>query len=303
MIIKNEKKGNIMIYHVDKDISDEKMKSILNTKLKRSQIPTIIDHDADIYTKEGKLLARFRKDVLKKANTDSFYENVIKFAKTPTTNRGSASSSKKKNIWDNEKIMTNIIGYFDKFGPKHKQLMREQNKTFAVYVRETRFNIDYPEKYKKLMPLVKEIDTYYEKLIPENYAKQKKKANQTPFKIPNTAFTTITTNVNFQTSVHTDKGDDDEGFGNLVIIEKGKYKGGETCIPQYGLGINARTGDILFMDVHEPHGNLPILLETPDAIRLSIVCYLRKNIWVKTKGKTKKFMIQHNKSVRNLRKQ
>ena len=54
------------------------------------------------------------------------------------------------------------------------------------------------------------------------------------------------------------------------------------------------------MDVHEAHGNLPIELETKDAKRLSIVCYLRKNIWEQTKGKTKKFMERHNKTLKKI---
>ena len=56
--------------------------------------------------------------------------------------------------------------------------------------------------------------------------------------------------------------------------------------------MDIRTGDILYMNVHEPHGNLPIVLETSDAKRLSIVCYLRRRIWEQTRGKTKKFMIE-----------
>ena len=303
MIIEKTKKGSIMIYYVDKDYNNDKLSKVLNTKLKRGQVDTIIDHDADVYTKEGKLLLRFRKNKLKKENVDNFYDNVIKFALTPTTNRGSTSGSTAKNVWENPKIMTNIIGYFDKFSPRQKFIMKQQGKKFKTSVRETRFNMDYPEKFKQLLPLIKQIDQYYEEYIPENYGKQKRKANQTPFSIKGTAFTTVTTNVNFQTTVHMDKGDDSEGFGNLAVIEHGKYKGGETCLPQYGIGVDVRTGDILYMDVHEPHGNLPIVLESPDAKRLSIVCYLRKNIWDQTKGKTKKFMIQHNKTVRKLRKQ
>ena len=139
-------------------------------------------------------------------------------------------------------------------------------------------------------------------LCARKYEKQKKKANQTPFHISNTSFTTVTTNVNYQTTVHTDKGDDIEGFGNLVVIENGKYTGGETCFPQYGIGVDVRTGDVLYMDVHQPHGNLPIDLESKDAKRLSIVCYLRKSIWDQTKGKTRKFMEKHNKTMKNIKK-
>jgi len=302
MIIKKEKKGNITIYYVDKDYDDNKLTNILNKKLKRQQIKNIIDDDADVYTKEGKLLLTFRKNKLKKNNVKDFYDNVINFAQKTTANRGSASGSKSKNVYDNPKIMTNILGYFDKFSPMQKMLSKKQGKKFPITVRETRFNIDYPEKFKKLVPLIKEIDYYYKKYTPEQYKQQRKKADQIPFKIPGTSFTTITTNVNFQTTVHTDKGDDTDGFGNLVVIEDGKYTGGETCFPQYGIGVDVRTGDVLYMDVHQPHGNLPIILEDKDARRLSIVCYLRKNIWEQSKNKTKKFMIQHNKSIKNLRK-
>ncbi len=303
MIDKKEKRGNVMVYYVKKDYDNSKLSKVMNRKLKRSDIKTIIDHDADVYTDEGKLLLRFRKNKLTKEYISDFYDNVIKFAVTKTNNRGSASGSKSKNNRDNPQIMTNIIGYFDTLSPRQKFKFKMLGKSIPkITVRETRFLQDYPDKFKKLIPLIKEIDKYYEDFIPENYGKQKRKANQTPFHIADTAFTTITTNVNFQTTVHTDKGDDAEGFGNLVVIEHGKYKGGETCFPQYGIGVDVRTNDIIFMDVHYAHGNLPIELETKDAKRLSVVCYLRTNIWKQTKGKTKKFMIRHNKTMKNIKK-
>jgi len=301
MLIKKEKKGNVTIYHVDKDYDDDKMEKVMDKKLKPDDIKLIIKDDADVYDKDGKILLRFRKDKLKKANVDAFYDNVIDFAQNETSNRGSASSSKKKNINDNPKIMTNILGYFDKFSARQKMIFKKRGFKSTTSVRETRFNMDYPDNFKKLVPLIKEIDNYYKKFAPAEYAKQRRKANQTPFKITGTSFTTVTTNVNFQTAVHTDKGDDEEGFGNLVVIERGKYKGGETCFPQYGIGVDVRTGDVLFMDVHQPHANLPIEIEEPDTKRLSIVCYLRKNIWEQTKNKTKKYMERHNKTLKKFR--
>jgi len=300
MIIDKAKKGNIMVYHVDKNIDDNKMESVLNTYVKPSQIDFIIDHDADVYTADNKLLLRFRKGKLSSTNVADFYDNVIKFAKHTTSNRGSTSGSKKKNVGDNPKIMSNIFGFFDKFSPSQKALLSKKGKKI-LEARECRFNMDNPENYKKTLPLIKEIDKLYEQYIPEHYNKQRKKANQTNFKIQGTCFTTITTNVNFQTTIHTDKGDDVEGFGNLAVIESGKYTGGETCFPQFGIGVDVRTSDILFMNVHEPHGNLPVKKIDNDAIRLSIVCYLRYNVWVKTKNKTKKFMISHNKTIKHLR--
>lgn len=302
MLIKKEAKGNVTVYYVDKDFDDSKMEKKLDKKLKRDDIKIIIDHDADVFTNDGKLLIRFRKHKLKQKNIDEFYKNVISFAKHKTQNRGSASGSKVKLNSMNPPIMTNILGYFDKLAPNQKLIFKERGQPLPkITVRETRFNMDYPDKFKKLVPLIKEIDNYYAKYAPDNYKLQRKKANQTPFKIPGTSFTTVTTNVNWQTAVHTDRGDDPDGFGNLVVIEDGKYKGGETCFPQYGVGVDVRTGDVLYMDVHQPHGNLPLELETPDAKRLSVVCYLRKSIWDQTKHKTKKFMETQNRIFRGLK--
>jgi hypothetical protein len=301
MIISNEKKGGVTIYYLDKDISNEKMEKLSNTYVKRSQISLIIDNDADVYNADGtKLLIRFRKNKLSDKKIKDFYDNVIKFAVGRTYNRGSISGSTRKNVRENPGIMTNILGYIDGFSPNQKKTITTKNIRSLLDVRETRFTMTYPENFKKSIPFIQEIDKYYKKYIPKCYAKQRKKANQTPFKIPNTAFTTITTNVNLQTTIHRDRGDDIDGFGNLSVIENGKYTGGETCLPQYGVGVDVRTGDILFMNVHEWHGNLPIKLEASNTKRLSIVCYLRTNLWNKTKHMTKKDMVSHNHRVKLL---
>lgn len=297
-IINKEKKGNVTIYIIDKIMEDDQANKLMNSYLKPSQIDTIIDENADIYNTDNKLLVKFRKDMLPKQDIDNFYDNVISFANNKTSNRGSTSGSKTKNVYKNPKIKSNIFGFFDCWSPQHKFKFKKAHFKPSLNVRECRFNKDFPEKYTATLPLIKDIDELYEKLTPEQYSKQYAKAKQTPFKIANTAFTTVTTNVNFQTTVHKDRGDDINGFGNLCVIEKGKYSGGETCLPQYGFGIDVRSGDILFMDVHEWHANLPIVYDTPDAVRLSIVCYLRYNIWERSKGKTKKFMIRHNNTIK-----
>ncbi len=302
MIIEKKKKGKINVYIVDKDYDDDKLKSVLAKKLKRSDIKDIISDDTDVYTKEGKLLLKFRKNKLNKKKIDDFYDNIIQFANNKTTTRARASGTKKSNLATNPGVMTNIFGFFDIISPRQRFIMNQQGKPIKTNARECKFNMDNPEKYEKCIPLIKQIDEYYKKYAPEHYKSQRKKANQTQFKIQGTAFTTVTTNVNFQIAVHSDKGDDNDGFGNLAVIEHGKYKGGETCFPQYGIGVDVRTGDVLFMDVHQPHGNLPLVLETKDALRLSIVCYLRRRLWENTKGKTKKFMIAHNNKIKNARK-
>ena len=301
MIIKTEEKGGIKIYTVDKEYDDEKMHNLLSTFVKPSHIHKIIDHDADVFTVDGKLLIRFRKNKLPESDIDAFYDNIIKFAKHTSNNRGNSSGKKKDKDGVNVHVMSNIFGYFDRWSPAQKAVFKRRSFKPAIDVRECRFNMDWPELYEKTIPLIKDIDTLYKSLTPQQYALQRKKANETYFKIDGTSFTTVTTNVNYQTSIHCDKGDDEEGFGNLAVIERGKYTGGETCFPQYGIGVDVRMGDILFMDVHQPHANLPIIKKDKDTIRLSIVCYLRKNIWLKSKNKTRKFFERHRKTMKNLK--
>jgi hypothetical protein len=123
------------------------------------------------------------------------------------------------------------------------------------------------------------------------------------YQIADTAFSTLTVNMNFRTALHKDAGDYSEGFGNLSVIEWGRYHGGETLFPRFGVGVNLRTGDFVAMDVHEWHVNAPIHETKEDAAynktlpdirtrdpstgvigsqeryqRLSFVCYFREKI-------------------------
>ena len=100
-----------------------------------------------------------------------------------------------------------------------------------------------------------------------------------------------------------DAGDLREGFGNLSVIERGKYKGGFTIFPRYKAGINLRTGDFVAMDVHEWHCNTELTESAEDKkynmslkdvyrndketgtqgieklfSRVSFVCYLREKL-------------------------
>ena len=273
----------IKVYKVSKKLSDVKMDAASGGSISSKSIDRIIDHDADVYTDDGKLLARFRKQTLPDKNVKLFYDNVIGFAKNKTYNRGEmmgVDKGKRGYLSRNkEGIRTNIIGYMDGFSATQKIIMKRKGIASPMTIRESRFIIDYPDKWSKAQPLIRDIDKKYKSLIPAHYKKQMAKSRKMKFKIKGTSFTTVTTNVNVHTKIHKDKGDDEEGFGNLSVIENGEYSGGETCLPQYGVGFDVRSGDVLFMDVHEWHGNLPMKEITPGAIRLSIVCYLRTRIY------------------------
>jgi hypothetical protein len=301
MIVKKENIDGVMVYHVRKEISDEKIELMLSKYATERSFNTIIDHDADIYDADtGKIVAKFRKNVLIQKHVDDFYENIIKFAHNKSGLRGIASGSKEKGLGVNNKIASNIIGYFDGYTVFQKHIFKTLNIKPPSKVRLTRFTMSEPEKWNKCIPLIQDIDKQYKKLAPKEYKFQRSCADQTAFKIPNTAFSTVTTNLTYHTSIHRDGSNLEGTLGNIVVIEKGKYTGGHVGYPQYKVALDVRTGDIAIMDIHVPHANTPIRKLTKDAERLSLVSYLREGIYEHSKGTTEKDVENTKKKMQNI---
>lgn len=207
--------------------------------------------------------------------------------------------------------MSNIAGYYDKpdrnlyiSNKKQKHTRKMQNikshkshkshkSSNDIYgnslCRTTQFTANEVEKWAHTLPLIKEADKQFKRLIPDRHKIQLTRASLTPkYQIENTAYSTITLNYDWQTACHKDRGDLLEGFGNLIVLEKSKsiqesnkdckdnkdYRGGYLGFPKWGICVDVRQGDFLAMDVHEWHCNTPI----QGTGRLSVVCYLRKNM-------------------------
>jgi len=186
----------------------------------------------------------------------------------------SQKTGKKLYVLTNQnKVHSGIIGYYDStsnFGNHHY-------KDTEIKCRLTSYTSKYLDKFQECLPVFKKIDDIYKDLVPDFYNVQKNaisKINK-DFVIKDTIFTTVTINKNFRTALHCDVGDLKDGFGNLVVISEGKYTGGYTMFPQYGVGVDCRNGDFLAMDVHQWHCNSEI---KGDGTRLSFVFYLREKM-------------------------
>ena len=275
-----DKSKKIPVYTVRKILTDEQTVNQKGKFMTEKQYPVVLKEDADVYTEDGELLLRFRKNVLSQNAIDDAYEALKEHMKKTTTDRGTASGSD-KGLGTGEKkpVMSNILGYFDKWSISQKATFKNSKIRYPGPCRLCTFNVKNPDKWKNVVPLIQEIDAQYAELCPKEYANQRKAAKSTPFHIKGTAFSTITTNLNFRTAAHTDSGDWPEGFGNLVVIEKGSpYEGAYTGFPQYGVAVDCRNGDFLAMDVHQVHGNSPMNPKDDTSQRLSLVSYLREGI-------------------------
>ena len=208
------------------------------------------------------------------------------------------------------RVRSNIIGFYDQ--PDRNKLAGGKQAP-KVPCRMTAWTRDHPQEWHTaIIPLVQQIDRQFAQLLPDRHQVQLSRANRTPdFQIPETAFSTMTVNYNYQSANHKDAGDLDEGFGNLIVLERDRcttdgtvtrYEGGLLGFPQYGVALDVRQGDFCAVNVHEwhcntriapsiahPETNINLASQTageeqkiktePETWgRMTLVCYLRKGM-------------------------
>jgi hypothetical protein len=270
-------------HNVMPKMSDKEANKLAGKLLGEKDYNLLINYDADVICQEtGNVIAKFRKNIIPGNIAKAGFEN-LKTAAKHTNNRGVSSGDveidilkrrpvKKDGTMSNtnkalQKVNSGIIGFFDR------------NARFP-YCRQTAFNEHEFKKFKKAYPIIKFVDKTYSELMPDHYKLQRQIADETSpdFVIPDTAFTTVTVNKNWQTAVHTDKGDFQKGFGNLVVLRKGRYTGGYFVVPKWGVAFDIQNCDLLLVDVHQWHGNTPINKIDEEATRISLVMYYREKM-------------------------
>ena len=269
--------------HIKKCLTDEFVAKFKGKEIGHESYDILLREDADVFCADtGKLLIRFRKNQLDPKMIRRAYQAMT--GRVPTTdNRFTTGGINEKALAQLEAkgLQRGKIHQRYYANPVHSAMLGYfgANPRFP-FCRTSAFTRDYKDKHDAVTPLLERVTELYEQLCPEHYAKQKKVWDETvdAFKIPNTVFTTVTVNENFRTRVHTDSGDFAEGFGNLVVVHLGKVSGGYTILPQYRIAVDARALDVLFMNVHEWHGNAPYEL-SDGASRISFVMYYREDMF------------------------
>jgi len=253
--------------------TDKEFAAKEGTWFEEDAVDQVIREDADVYALEDgkeRLLAKFRKGVLSKEEVQLGWDGFRLLA-IPSRNRAAAAGpiDLKGKYWSKRKP-TEVTKWSARYMQNGKVSKMRVNNVVASgvlgYYESTAFldaacrMTGYTRKALKNflhgIPFLEAIDEQFKKLVPASHAKQlaalrKHKAYQ----ISNTAFSTLTVNLNFRTALHKDAGDYKDGFGNLSVIEWGKYHGGITMFPRFRVGFDVRTGDFLAMDVHEWHTN------------------------------------------------
>jgi hypothetical protein len=290
---------------------------------------TIYDDDVDVYgiahdddvaagKPRRKLLAKFRKGVFSPESVQVGWD-AFRLLAIPSRNRGAAAGpiDLKGTYWSRRNPVE-TTGWSTRYMQDGKVSKMRVNNVVASGVignyektpflgqpcRMTGYTRRGLKQYLHGIPFLEEIDAQFKDLVPEAHKKQLAAVRKKPmYQIGDTAFSTLTINMNFRTALHKDAGDFQEGFGNLSVIEWGRYHGGETLFPRFGVGFNLRTGDFVALDVHEWHSNAPIHETEEDAAynkslpdirtrdpktgvigsqeryqRISFVCYFREKL-------------------------
>lgn len=135
------------------------------------------------------------------------------------------------------------------------------------------------DQYRGLLPMMHRLHEFYREYCPKHFQNQFEVAGRIDpsYLIEGTIFSTITCNRNWPTSFHVDGGDLVSGRGVLTAFTKGNWSGQELVLPHYRVAIRYGLQDVLIMDNHEVHGNLP-LVGTGDYERIVLVCYLRTGL-------------------------
>jgi hypothetical protein len=308
--IKHLVKSDCDIYY--KDIINGKSKKILIAKFRKKAIPETLINLGFEYYKDAALASRGRGAAAGPIDKDNQYWRKRIPIKTQGWRTSYIVKGKASKMQVNNQVASNVLGYYEK------------TPFMKLPCRQTHYTRSHFEKFQKGFPYIQKMATLFKKLVPSVYKVQMNRANKRPhFRIPKTPFSSITVNRNFRTALHVDNGNFKQGFAGMTVMERGKYKGGYTVFPQFGVGVDIRHGDIIIMNNCQAwHANTEITESKSDKkfnenmenifkdnpevgtagldkkyTRISVVCYLREKILLCDKGiKGNQYVMKYNHS-------
>jgi len=144
------------------------------------------------------------------------------------------------------------------------------------YAHQTGDSEAYPAAFKEMNDLIRDLDNAFELISPELRRRQSDALQGSPWLIPNTCFSSVTVNRNWQTSLHPDE----DNFGPAVatVLTQGGPRGADLVFPQYFLPVSLRPGNVMIADTHVLHGNTALYGVPGKTYRISFFAYLHNSI-------------------------
>lgn len=215
----------------------------------------LIDFDADGYDSEGKIIFKFRKNAI----PSSINDNYPKLAAICRRNVSLRSDAVGHQIYE----VSRTIGY-------------DLNTRNNNYISETGFTRDHHREYKSIINVIEMVNDIYRKEFPDYYYAQERLDVDPHFLIGRSIFSQSIFNKSFRTFLHRDRSNAEGTISNMICLGDESFSGGYLVLPEYRVAINMRPKDYLgFYGREIWHGNTEI---KGPGIRLTIVCYLKKEI-------------------------
>jgi len=231
----------------------------------------------------GQALAVYLPGVLAEhAKDEQVYDVLHSLRNKLTKNRGAASGTQRLRGGSTRRSYARetpsaVIGAMGELGQTR-------------YCRLTAWTGANLPSWQSLQPMLRTIADNLGRYVPDRYAAQlgRAQASDPAWVVPGTPFSTVTVNNSYPTGVHKDQGDLPEGFSTIGVLRRGQYTGGQLVFPAWRVAVDMHDGDLLLMDAHDWHGNVPLVcacgrrLVGPcgdcGAERISVVSYFRTNI-------------------------
>jgi hypothetical protein len=235
----------------------------------------VVRESATVVKPDGSPLLTYLKDALPQPVChDAFaFFNALRLGTTDA--RGLASGSKPFRRQRRDGLMSKttrrrsmqsqVVGFFDGT-PRNP------------YCRMTSFTRHNVAVLEAIHPMASAVNQLFREHAPERWQAQQRfiQTVDPEFVLRDTVFTTITVNRSERMAVHKDAHDYRPGFGVMAVLEGGRYYGGELIFPKYRTAVDMRTGGVCLADVHEYHGNAPLV--GWHFVRFSFVFYAREHM-------------------------
>lgn len=263
-------------------LNDKEAASLQGVLLDSNHYDTLVDSDVEVRdTDTGACVAKLVRNAVYLGDAWIAYRILSKL-NIKSKNRGHASlrgsrgyfkrtNGNKSRTDEVDAVVapiTSIVGFYDRYER-------------MPYCRQTIFTARKVKEWQSIQGWIRSVDEVFKVHAPDGrYDVQRAIADATSqdFVIPNTAFTTMTVNKNWQTACHQDAGDLKEGFGVMSVLANGKYDGCYLVIPAYRVAFNVRNTDIILFDSTEWHGNTSFIGLKESYNRVSVVHYYRKDM-------------------------
>lgn len=194
-----------------------------------------------------------------------FYEKIARWARSYKFSSVERIQYRQGKSWDDIKTREEYFGYT---GPRP---------VFNVAAGPTKTSRHYPDVYKNgVVPLAQELQSLYEKYMPEKYESQFMESTSTigrDWRIGGGMYTQCVVNDNNAFNYHFD-GSNYPGHWNSMAVFNWGTVGGHAVLPNLDLKLKMSSNHFLIFDAHKTmHAVTPIIKRKKEGFRYSVVFY------------------------------